>query len=40
MDKIIQADPRKMREGECRTTRKGARYCRRGGKVRFVRKGR
>jgi len=32
------SDPRKMREGECRTTRKGAKYCLRGGKVRFTRK--
>lgn len=31
---------RKMGEGECRTTRKGAKYCMRSGKVRFVRKGR
>ncbi len=29
-----------MRNGECRTTRKGAKYCKKGGKVRFVKKGR
>ena len=28
----------KLSEGECRTTRKGAKYCKRGGKVRFVKK--
>lgn len=28
----------KMRNGECRTTRKGRKYCKRGGKVRFVKR--
>jgi hypothetical protein len=27
---------KKMREGECRTTKKGQKFCKRGGKVRFV----
>jgi hypothetical protein len=31
---------RKMREGECRTTKRGAKYCMRHGRVRFVKKGR
>ena len=31
---------RKMSEGECRTTSKGRKYCKRGGKVRFVKRGR
>ena len=29
---------RKLREGECRTTKRGAKYCKRGGKVRFVKR--
>ncbi len=29
-----------MRNGECRTTKRGARYCKKAGKVRFVKKGR
>jgi len=27
----------KMRAGECRRTRRGQKYCKRGGRVRFVR---
>jgi hypothetical protein len=27
---------RKMKNGECRTTKTGRKYCMRGGKVRFV----
>lgn len=27
---------RKMRNEECRTTKRGRKYCMRGGKVRFV----
>lgn len=29
---------RKMREGECKTTKRGQKYCKRGGKVRFVKR--
>lgn len=29
---------KKMREGECRTTKRGAKYCMRGGRVRFVKR--
>lgn len=29
----------KMRNGECRVTRNGQRYCKRGGRVRFVKGG-
>ena len=28
----------KLREGECRTTKRGAKYCMRNGKVRFTKK--
>ncbi len=28
----------KMKNGECRTTRQGRKYCKRGGKVRFVKR--
>jgi len=31
---------RKMREGECRVTKRGVKYCMRGRRVRFVAKGR
>ena len=31
---------RKMREGECRTTRNGVEFCKIGGRVRFTGKGR
>jgi len=31
---------RKMRDGECRSTSRGQKYCMRGGRVRFVKKGR
>lgn len=27
-----------MKNGECRTTSKGRKYCKRGGKVRFVKR--
>lgn len=30
----------RMREGECKRTRRGQTYCKRGGRVRFVRGGR
>ena len=36
--KLGDPAPRRMREGQCRTTRKGAKYCKRGGKIRFVKK--
>ncbi len=29
----------KMREGECRTTKKGGRYCMKNGRVHFLKKG-
>jgi len=29
---------RKMRDGECKTTKNGRKYCKRGGKVRFVKR--
>ncbi len=31
---------RKLSEGECRTTKSGQKYCKRNGKVRFVKRGR
>jgi hypothetical protein len=30
----------KLKEGECHTAKNGQKYCKRGGKVRFVKKGR
>ena len=31
---------KKMSEGQCRTTKNGQKFCKRGGKVRFVKRGR
>ena len=38
MDEKAILNKGKMKEGTCRTTKKGQKYCKRGGRVRFVKR--